>query len=114
MAAWVQDGEVHSTGYLLDQSPKLDEIDLQGAAANQEPLLGPWRAFPMPVAAIADLTGLDLGSLRVVDRLHVKPATSRRWRATTTSRSEGSLPFRGTNRQTGGSSSTMADLEQSC
>ncbi|WP_408609295.1 DNA/RNA non-specific endonuclease [Auraticoccus cholistanensis] len=80
VAACVQDDELHSTGYLLDQSPELDDIDLQGAAADQEPLLGPWRTFQVPVAAIADMTGLDFGSLAVVDRLDVKSATSGRWR----------------------------------
>lgn len=54
VAAWVQDAELHSTGYLLDQSPEFDDIDLQGAAANQEPFSGPgapsrcrWQPSPI-------------------------------------------------------------------
>lgn len=79
-AAWVQGGELHSTGYLLDQSPQLDDIDLQGMTADQEPLLGPWRTYHVPVAGIADRTGLDLGSLPAADGLDVTTAISGRWR----------------------------------
>ncbi|WP_278235660.1 DNA/RNA non-specific endonuclease [Isoptericola sp. AK164] len=71
-AAWVTevDGErvLRSAGFLLDQSPLLTDAELSTAtgralAVGNVPPLGPYRTFQVPVADLADLTGLDLGPL---------------------------------------------------
>ena len=72
VVAFVQDGALAATGYLLDQSPMVD--DLQGAvdeavAAGKVPPLGPFRTFQVPIADIAALTGVVLDQLALVDRL---------------------------------------------
>jgi len=72
VVAFVQDGALAATGYLLDQSPMVD--DLQGAvdeavAAGKIPPLGPFRTFQVPIADIAALTGVVLDQLALVDRL---------------------------------------------
>lgn len=69
-----------STGYVLDQTPQLDEIELratttQALASGGTPPLGPFRTFQVPVRAIETLTGLDLGPLPDGDRL--APVTAR-------------------------------------
>jgi endonuclease G, mitochondrial len=72
VVAFVQGGALAATGYLLDQSPMVD--DLQGAiaeaaAAGNVPALGPFRTFQVPIADVAALTGLVLDQLALVDRL---------------------------------------------
>ena len=78
VAAWADSSDaaprLATTGYVLDQSPVLDEIDLRAAtahalAAGQPPPLGTFRTFQVPVGDIATLTGLDLGPLVAADRL---------------------------------------------
>lgn len=61
-----------ATGYVLDQSPQLDLIDLtdrEGFAPEKPPPLGAYLTYQVPVADIAALTGLDLGPLTAADRL---------------------------------------------
>jgi endonuclease G len=64
-------GRLASTGHVLDQTPQVDDmvtLVARAAAAGQPPPLGPFRTFQVPVADIADLTGLDLDALVAVDR----------------------------------------------
>lgn len=69
VAAWAgADGSLATTGYLLDQSALLDAV-LGAAAAAAEPDLGAYRTYQVPVARLADLTGLDLGPLVAAGRL---------------------------------------------
>ncbi|GAA3249859.1 hypothetical protein GCM10017691_61210 [Pseudonocardia petroleophila] len=76
VAAWSApgpDGEpgVAATGYVLDQTPQLDDIDFSDVGeppAADPPPLGPFRTFQVPVEDIAVLTGLDLGPLVAADR----------------------------------------------
>jgi endonuclease G len=92
IAAWTtapNDGETRSlaaTGYVLDQTPQLDDIDLathRALQAGDPPPLGPFRAYQVPISDIATRTGLDLGPLVAADRFQVPaPAGARereRW-----------------------------------
>ena len=56
-----------SAGFVLDQTPLV--ADIVGTRASDVPELGGFRTFQVPVADIADLTGLDLGPLVAADRL---------------------------------------------
>ena len=67
VAAFIDDGELAATGYVLDQTPLVGE--LPQAAAEEPPPLGPFRTFQAPIADVAALTGLDLDQLAAVDRL---------------------------------------------
>jgi endonuclease G, mitochondrial len=60
-----------ATGYVLDQSPQLDLIDLSDGARLDAgpPPLGAYLTYQVPIADIATLTGLDLGPLPAADRL---------------------------------------------
>lgn len=73
-----------ATAYVLDQTPQLDDIDLEterALAAGDPPPLGPFRTYQVPVADIAALTGLDLGPLVTADRLPAAGSvgTRERW-----------------------------------
>lgn len=82
-------GEARSlaaTGYVLDQTPQLDDIETatrDALQAGDPPPLGPYRTYQVPITDIAALTGLDLGPLVAADRLRVPaPAGTRereRW-----------------------------------
>ncbi|MFB2554539.1 DNA/RNA non-specific endonuclease [Herbiconiux liangxiaofengii] len=79
VAAWASGGRLRASGYLLDQSPQLGGIDLDervagGLARADEapdapPPLGAFRTFQVPVADLAELTGLDFGPLVRADVL---------------------------------------------
>jgi endonuclease G len=74
IVAFVQDGALAATGYLLDQTPLVDDLDatLAEAALNdQPPPLGAYRTFQVPIADIATLTGLGLDQLVAVDLMPV-------------------------------------------
>lgn len=64
VAAWCLDGVLQASGYVLDQTPLVDDL---GSTQPTEPLLGPYRTFQVPVADVASLTGLDLGPLPGAD-----------------------------------------------
>ncbi|SDD60335.1 DNA/RNA non-specific endonuclease [Auraticoccus monumenti] len=64
VAAWCVAGVLRSSGYVLDQTPLLDDV---GRTQPGEPLLGPYRTFQVPVADVAGLTGLELGPLPDAD-----------------------------------------------
>ncbi|HEY5821240.1 MAG TPA: DNA/RNA non-specific endonuclease, partial [Propionibacteriaceae bacterium] len=72
IAAWATpEQELACTGYLLDQTPQLEALDLRDGreAATEIPPLGAFLTFQVPVVDIATLTGLDLGPLPAADRL---------------------------------------------
>ena len=72
VVAFVQDGALAATGYILDQTPLVDDLDAalaEAAAAGTVPPLGAFRTFQVPIADIAVLAGVDLEQLILVDRL---------------------------------------------
>ncbi len=72
VVAFVQDGALAATGYLLDQTPLVDDLDAAFAgaeAAGTVPPLGAYRTFQVPIADIAALAGVRLDQLALVDRL---------------------------------------------
>lgn len=84
VAAFMQDGELASTAYVLDQSPDLTRDAAaralaEATRAGDPPPLGAFRTFQVPVADIAEVTGLDLGSLPAADRLPPAVRTAKRW-----------------------------------
>ncbi|NMR31378.1 DNA/RNA non-specific endonuclease [Crystallibacter degradans] len=73
VAAWRAAEGIASTAYILDQSPLLDEIELErlttaATAAGEIPPLGPYRTFQVPVQDVQSLTGLGLEQLVEADR----------------------------------------------
>jgi endonuclease G len=73
IAAWCNASGLAASGYVLDQRPQLDDIDLATAAAlavGEPPPLGPFRTFQVPVSDIAELTGLAVDELVAAD-VHV-------------------------------------------
>ncbi len=83
VAAFIQGGALASTAYILDQSPDLSrdrERAMAGAKPGDPPPLGAYRTFQVPVADIAELTGLDLGPLPAVDLMPLTRAPEERWR----------------------------------
>ncbi|MCS5733839.1 DNA/RNA non-specific endonuclease [Herbiconiux daphne] len=77
VAAWADAAthELATTGYVLDQSPQLDAIDLTAlvAGADAPPPLGGFLTFEAPVADIQRLTDLDFGPLVDADRFTPVP-----------------------------------------
>ncbi|WP_454850524.1 DNA/RNA non-specific endonuclease [Promicromonospora soli] len=73
-------GVLQATGFVLDQTPQLDdarlqEITAQALARDDIPPLGPFRTYQVPVADIAALTRLGLGPLPGADVLAEPPPT---------------------------------------
>ncbi len=84
VAAFLQDGGLAATGYVLDQSPDLSKDAAaravkEAARAGDPPPLGAFRTFQVPVADLAELTGLDLGPLPDADLLPPATRAARRW-----------------------------------
>ena len=73
VAAFIHQGGLAATGYVVDQTPQLAEIpDMpRPGAIDDVPPLGPFRTFQAPIRDIAELTGLDLGQLVAVDRMPI-------------------------------------------
>jgi endonuclease G, mitochondrial len=72
VVGFVQDGALAATGYLLDQTPLVDDLGAAFAdadAAGVVPPLGPFRTFQVPIADIGALTGVAFDQLALVDRL---------------------------------------------
>ena len=71
VVAFVQDGALAATGYLLDQTPLVDDLGaaLEETVPGQLPPLGPFRTFQVPIADIATLSGVVLDQLTAVDLL---------------------------------------------
>jgi endonuclease G len=85
VAAWATPGtselaaELRAAGYLLDQSPQLNGIDLEEAVAHAlatdaPPPLGPFRTYQLPITDVAGLTALDFGALIAADVFAPGPA----------------------------------------
>ena len=76
VVAFVQDGALAATGYILDQTPLVHDVDAvlaAAAAAGEVPPLGAFRTFQVPIADIAVLAGVGLDQLILVDRLNAPP-----------------------------------------
>ncbi|PRY67156.1 endonuclease G [Glaciihabitans tibetensis] len=86
IAAWTTLDQVgtpvlRTAGFVLDQGPSLDDIDLSLRAGNPPPL-GPFLTYQVPVAEIGSLTGLDVEILADADQLEPVPAAlpAARWK----------------------------------
>lgn len=73
---------LQSAGFVLDQGPSLNDIDLSLRPSTPPPL-GPFLTYQVPVVDIASLTALDLVILAKADRLEPAPAlaATQRWKA---------------------------------
>jgi len=71
VVAFVQDGALAATGYLLDQTPMVDDLGaaIEETVPGQLPRLDPFRTFQVPIADIAALAGVALDQLVAVDLL---------------------------------------------
>jgi endonuclease G len=77
VAAFVQDGQLAATGYLLDQTPLVHDRDAAFRAAAEAgalPPLGAFRTFQVPIADIGALSQLGLDQLAAVDLLPTEPS----------------------------------------
>lgn len=83
IAAWTTTTEdstvLHAAGFVLDQSPQLEDIDLDTVRApapmyGNPPPLGPYRTYQAPIVDIVDLTGLNLAALSEADVYARAPA----------------------------------------
>jgi endonuclease G, mitochondrial len=71
VVAFVHDGALAATGYLLDQTPLVDDVQaaLEATPAGQLPPLGPFRTFQVPIADLAAVSGVVLDQLVPADVL---------------------------------------------
>ncbi|WP_104118976.1 DNA/RNA non-specific endonuclease [Arthrobacter sp. B1805] len=79
IAVFLQEGALAATGYVVDQTPKLAELDdvpKPGTVGDDAPPLGPFRTFQVPIRDIAALTGLKLDQLIGIDRMPITAALS--------------------------------------
>ena len=62
---------LQATGYVLDQTPELSDVDLteKAIAAGNPPPLGPYKTYQVPIRDIAALTTLNLDQLAAADQL---------------------------------------------
>ncbi|WP_104131169.1 DNA/RNA non-specific endonuclease [Cryobacterium sp. M91] len=83
IAAWTTTTEdstvLHAAGFVLDQSPQLENIDLDTVRAparidSTPPPLGPYRTYQVHIVDIVDLTGLNLAALSEADVYTPAPA----------------------------------------
>jgi DNA/RNA endonuclease G (NUC1) len=77
VAVFLQNGALAATGYVVDQTPQLadlDDVPKPGVVVDDAPPLGPFRTFQVPIRDIAALTGLDLDQLVGVDRMPIAAA----------------------------------------
>jgi endonuclease G len=80
IAAWTSMDDaaqpiLRAAGFILDQGPTLDGIDLS-LRAESVPPLGPFLTYQAPVFDIASITGLALDVLIDADRFAPVPAVS--------------------------------------
>ena len=81
IAAWTartdrERPELRAAGFVLDQSPALEALDLDGprAVADEDPPpLGPFLTFQVPISEIAAIAGLDVADLAAADRFTAAP-----------------------------------------
>lgn len=79
VAAFLDARDLAATGYVLDQTPLVQDLPTvlaDAATAGNPPPLGPFRTFQVPITDIATLTGLDLTALAAADRLPVPTAAT--------------------------------------
>ncbi|UWF77491.1 MULTISPECIES: DNA/RNA non-specific endonuclease [Microbacterium] len=76
LAAWRGPTGLAAAGFVLDQSELIDTRD--GLLAVHA--LGAFRTFQVPIAEIAELTGVDLGPLPDADVLAARTARPGEWR----------------------------------
>lgn len=69
VVAFLQDGALAATGYLLDQSPLVDDLQaaIEATPPGALPPLGPFRTFQVPIADIAAVAGVVLDHLVLAD-----------------------------------------------
>lgn len=83
IAAWASGTALRASGYLLDQTPQLDDVEMATAialAVGETPPLGPFRTFQVPIVDIASLTGLSIDALVDADvRGGGRSAVDERW-----------------------------------
>lgn len=73
VAAFLFEGKLAATGYVVDQTPQLQDlpdVEIPGAL-DEAPALGPFRTFQVPIRDIAALTGLGLAQLVEADRMPI-------------------------------------------
>ncbi|MFF1253482.1 DNA/RNA non-specific endonuclease [Pseudarthrobacter sp. NPDC058329] len=73
VAAFLYQGQLAATGYVVDQTPQLaglPDVPRPGVIGDAPPL-GPFRTFQVPIRDIAALTRLDLDQLTAVDRMPI-------------------------------------------
>ncbi|GAA3388225.1 DNA/RNA non-specific endonuclease [Streptomyces roseoviridis] len=83
VAAFMQDGALAATAYVLDQSPDLSrdaDRALTGVPAGAPPPLGPFRTYQVPVSDVAEIAELELGPLPDVDLMPLLRTPEERWR----------------------------------
>lgn len=76
IAAWTArtDAEppgLRAAGFVVDQGPALDALNLKGArptADDTPPPLGPFLTFQVPISDIGSIAGIDVGTLAAADR----------------------------------------------
>lgn len=86
VAAWVRDGALAATGYVLDQTELVTRFDddREGLVGEGEVELGAFRTFQVPIGDIAALTALHLDQLAAADRFTGEGvAPGRTWRELT-------------------------------
>jgi endonuclease G len=70
VAAWVDDGELACTAYLLDQGALLDGLLLPTISDLDS--LGPYLTYQVAVTEVARLTGIGLDQLAAADRFRAR------------------------------------------
>lgn len=75
VAAWLQDGALATTGYLLDQSALAQLIIDAESAGIQAPPLGRFRTFQVPVADLQTVLGVVMPELVAADRWRAPETT---------------------------------------
>jgi endonuclease G len=76
VAAFLLDGQLAATGYVVDQTPQLRDLPglEQPGATDEAPPLGPFKTFQVPIRDIAALTGLGMTQLVEADRMPIAAA----------------------------------------
>lgn len=74
IAAWTNDAQLGAVGFVVDQTPLLDKVELEKVTRkrlleDEPPPLAPFRTFQVPIQDIAELTGISLDGLADADRL---------------------------------------------
>ncbi|MCD5345360.1 DNA/RNA non-specific endonuclease [Agromyces sp. H3Y2-19a] len=68
VVAWNARGALAATAFIVDQAPLVDTSEARPVVGGAPPL-GPFRTFQVPVADVAELTGLEMPELIAADVL---------------------------------------------